>query len=126
MKQPRKIHHIRADKEYCKKVAFGTKRDADLYIAKIKKESKRDKIPARSYLCYKCNTWHLTSWEAPDIENLICQINEDIDSLNADLEREYEKDTRFLSKALNEVIDLKRNMKKLELENRILRAGHIL
>ena len=123
MKQPRKINHIRADKEgYCKKVYFGSKQQADNYIAKLQKESTRSKVPVRSYLCYKCNSWHLTSWEAPDIENLICQINEDIDCLNADLEREYENDTRIMSTALNDVIDLKRNYTKLELENRILKS----
>lgn len=122
MKQPIKIHHIRADEEYCKKVAFGTKKDADFYLEKIKKESKRDKIPERSYLCYKCNTWHLTSWEAPDIENLICQINEDIDCLNSDLELQYEQDTRIMSKAINELIELRRSYTKLELENRILKS----
>ena len=122
MQQPRKIQHIRADKEYCKKVYFGTRQQADSYIAKIQKESTRQKVPVRSYLCFRCNSWHLTSWEAPDIENLIGQINAEIDCLNADMEKQYEHDIRILSTALNEVIELRRNFTKLELENRILKS----
>ena len=61
---------------YCKKVSFGTKQYADAYITKLQKTSQREKVPVASYLCTKCNCWHLTSWQQPDIDKLIKEFNQ--------------------------------------------------
>ena len=60
---------------YCKKVSFGTKQYADAYITKLQKTSQREKVPVASYLCPRCNCWHLTSWATPDIEKLMREVN---------------------------------------------------
>ena len=121
MKKPERIKLIKPEKEYCKKVAFGTKEAADYYLVKIKRNSKREKVPERSYLCYKCNCWHLTSWEAPDIELLFVQINSEIEELNKSIEKQYELDSGVMSQAVNELVQLRKDYKKLELENRVLK-----
>jgi uncharacterized protein YlaI len=44
----------------CTKVSYGSKKFADDDIKRIAKKSTRTNVPIRSYLCTKCNTWHLT------------------------------------------------------------------
>lgn len=121
MQKPRKIAHLHATKNVCKKVYFGTEKAANEHIAKLQQTSKRDKVPVRAYLCYRCNCWHLTSWEAPDIDLFIKHINEEVDELNAWNEREYERDTKLLSTALNELRDAYHRIKQLELEIFVLK-----
>ena len=72
---------IKTTGNVCKKVYFGTQKDADEYIEKLQKTSKRDKVPVHSYLCERCMCWHLTSWSAPDIEKVIKETNEEINEL---------------------------------------------
>lgn len=45
----------------CNKVRFINETMAQLYIAKLKATSNREKIPKRAYLCEHCSAWHLTS-----------------------------------------------------------------
>jgi len=45
----------------CKKTYFATQKAADFYIEKLQKSSNRQKVPVNSYLCPKCNLWHLSS-----------------------------------------------------------------
>lgn len=118
MKQPNKIAHFNPTKNVCKKVYFGTMEEADKHIAKLQKESKREKVPVRSYLCPKCNCWHLTSWSAPDIEHFVEQINREIDAFNAQIEKDYIETTRELSHAINIAVDLKKE--NLLLQNQIV------
>jgi hypothetical protein len=119
MQKPPKIIKIFETKNICKKVYFGTKEAADKHIARRSKEEKAK--PATSYLCHKCNCWHTTSWTAPDIHQVIEEINDEIDRLNEWTEQEYEKDTRTLSNALNQTLDLIKENKRLELENFVLK-----
>ena len=51
----------------CKKVKFINQEFADSYVAKLQKTSKRSRKPIRSYLCTKCNVWHITSAEEKDL-----------------------------------------------------------
>ena len=121
MRKPPIIKKIYLDKELCKKVYFGTKEEADRHIEKINKTSVRDKKPVRSYLCHKCHCWHLTSWDAPDILKIVEAINTEIESVNTFNEREYEKDNTTLNTIMNEHKDLLAEVKKLRLENYILK-----
>ncbi len=116
MKQRKKILRIYEEKQICKKVYFGTEKDANEYIDKLQRTSTREVKPVRSYLCPRCKCWHLTSWTELDIEYFLKQINEMIDSFNADQDREYEQDTKLFSTALNELVELKKENKRLELE----------
>lgn len=73
----------------CKKVKFDTKINADLYIAKLRRTSNRDKIPKRSYLCPHCRCWHLTSqqsYESLIIEDLKKQIGDLIEKHKKELQ----------------------------------------
>lgn len=121
MQQPRKIARIVETKIRCKKVYFGTKEAADNYVTKLQKNSKRDKIPVRSYLCSKCNCWHLTSWEAPDITKIFEEVNDEIDRVNAEMERMYMQDSKVLTDRLNKFLELQKENKRLELEIFVLR-----
>lgn len=82
---------ISLDGKYCKKVSFGTKKVADEYIAKLQKESTREKVPVNSYLCTKCNCWHLTSWEIVDISKIIKYINEEVAKIAFDYNTDFDK-----------------------------------
>ena len=44
----------------CKKTSYSTENFANEDLKRLQ-SSKRNNIPTRSYLCHKCNTWHLTS-----------------------------------------------------------------
>lgn len=115
MQKPPKIIKIFETKNICKKVYFGTKEAADIHIARRSKEEKAK--PATSYLCHKCSCWHITSWTAPDIHQLIEDINAEIDRINDWNESQYEEDTRRLSSILNNTIEMNKEIKRLELEN---------
>ena len=89
----------------CKKVKFINQEFADSYVAKLQKTSKRNRKPIRSYLCPKCNVWHITSAEEKDLtsgrfvlwqelvikgqEKTIIELNNKINYLN-----EYHKEDR--------------------------------
>lgn len=45
----------------CKKVSYSTEKFADADIKRFKFIDDGRNKPIRSYLCIKCNTWHLTS-----------------------------------------------------------------
>lgn len=94
------IKHLKitADTKRCKKVSFGTKEFADAYIAKLQKESKREKKPINSYLCVKCNCWHLTSWEQVDVMKFVKETNEELEEIIKIYNSEYEKDVEMLGK----------------------------
>lgn len=64
----------------CKKVYFATEHDALFYISKINKTSNRAKKPVRTYLCNKCNSWHLTS--SSDYKQELVLAKEEISRLN--------------------------------------------
>lgn len=58
----------------CNKTKFASEKDAVFYITKLRKTSKRDTIPIRSYKCW-CGAWHLSSKKShtemlADIERL--------------------------------------------------------
>lgn len=44
----------------CKKTSYSSEVFANKDLKRLQ-SSKRNNIPTRSYLCPKCNTWHLTS-----------------------------------------------------------------
>lgn len=45
----------------CTKVKFGTEEYALFHIAKYNKLNSRDKLPASTYKCKYCKSWHITS-----------------------------------------------------------------
>ena len=72
----------------CNKTKYGSQKEADKDIDRIRKKSKRNTIPIRSYLC-KCGFWHLTSKE-DKFKIKLAEINMDnkkLDSLNKEVER---------------------------------------
>lgn len=80
----------------CHKTRFATKEDALFYLKKIRKESTREIIPVRAYLC-RCKAWHLTSQQAYNSGEV---------------------------KRLNDIINtLRENIKKLKTENALLRSN---
>jgi len=70
---------ITKNSKVCKKVYFATEADADYYIKKLAKTSKRDTKPVRAYLCEKCNCWHLTSWAEVDIDKAFQDIDAEVE-----------------------------------------------
>lgn len=116
MQQPRKLRKLQPDAQVCKKVYFGTKEAADEHIVRVQRVSTRDKVPVRSYLCHKCHTWHLTSWDAPDMLHWVSQMNKDIEAINNELGRQYEEDTRVMSNIVNDTIEDKKKIRALAKE----------
>lgn len=102
---------------YCKKTSFGTKAFADEYLAKIERESKRPKIPIRSYLCPKCNNWHLTSWEAVDIDNVAETIQADLDAIQETYEAQFEEDMKQMKLATTSLENVNVFYHNMRLEN---------
>ena len=60
--------------EHCKKASFLNKSAASDFINALKKKGKEN-IPVRSYLCKKCNHWHLTS-QQDEVGKLKLEIEE--------------------------------------------------
>lgn len=52
----------------CRKTSFSDEASALFYIEKLRRTSKREIVPIRTYLCPHCNTWHLTS--KPNFESV--------------------------------------------------------
>ena len=75
---------------YCKKVSFATESDADFYIKKLKRTSKRAVVPMRAYLCEKCFNWHLTSLQSIDVFSVLSDLNESKINVSR-LEKQLEK-----------------------------------
>lgn len=111
MKPQRKIIKIFETKNICKKVYFGTKEAAEFHI--IKRATEEDAKTARSYLCHKCNCWHITSWTAPDVEGVIAEMNAHIDTINADAEEWYLEHEDLVIELMNKIRELERELKKL-------------
>lgn len=62
------------DKKNCNKTSFIDQSNAEQYISKLQKTSKRKFAPVRSYLCEKCLNWHITSIE----DNRISIVKKDL------------------------------------------------
>ena len=45
----------------CRKSKYASEQAAELDIARIKRLSKRERLPQRAYLCPQCSSWHITS-----------------------------------------------------------------
>lgn len=63
----------------CYKTKYASQHFADLDILRIKKKSKRSRIPIRSYLC-ECGSWHLTSKD-DSLHDKIAFLSKEIDRL---------------------------------------------
>lgn len=114
----------------CTKVKYASKKMADEDIARIRKKSKREKIPIRSYLC-KCGGWHLTSREdmfkyseremenkkITELTELVKKLKDEISSLKDSTHREINKEVKTDAKvvALNDTI---RKLEKMLLNSR--------
>ena len=83
----------------CKKVSYSSEKFAQYDINRLK-NSTRSVIPIRTYLCVKCNTWHLTS---SALDNAV--LIQDLIKLNLLLENKNEK-------ALKQLSDLKAEIRK--------------
>lgn len=66
----------------CKKTYFSDEKQAQIYIDKLCKTSKRKSVPVRSYLCSKCSCWHLTSKED---KNIIRNTFKKVEELEAEI-----------------------------------------
>jgi len=106
---------IHSTSNVCKKVYFGTKEVADAFILKRSKEG--DARPATAYLCHRCNCWHLTSWETPDIDKLIKEIQNDIDMIQEEYERQYQEDINHIDYCLTKYQKMEIEVNNLRLEN---------
>jgi len=84
MKRPDKILKIYETKNVCKKVYFGTKEAAEDHIKKLANST--NARPAQAYLCHKCNSWHITSWTAPDYKMWEEHFNKEVERVNRDLD----------------------------------------
>lgn len=110
---PEKLR-IKETGNYCKKVYFGTQKDADEYIAKLQKTSKRDKVPVNSYLCERCKCWHLTSWTQLDIDKVLKEQDEKINDFIVDYNfalDDYMKWFRVASEEYQKMIIENHNLK---------------
>jgi len=114
MNKPKKILKLFETKNVCKKVYFATKAAADYHIKK--KSGEGGSRPAHSYLCFKCNCWHITSWTELDINAFIDQFNSEVDEVNKYMESCFNSDIQLMIDMGNELVDLRNKNKKLELE----------
>lgn len=55
----------------CKKKRYESRQNALHAIKLIQRTSKRNKVPQRTYQCYKCEGWHLTSMDAKSFNELV-------------------------------------------------------
>lgn len=116
-----KDFELKSNKKYCKKVSFATQADADYYIDKLQKTSTRDKVPINSYLCTKCNCWHLTSWEQVDLNKFVEDTNNELKEVFEEYYsafNDFSKTTKFIFDELEKAL-IERN--NATLENRILK-----
>lgn len=77
----------------CTKVKYSSEHFATLDIKRIKKLSKRNKIPCRTYYCKKCKAWHLTSKDIttvtrPRLSEGKIKYNNTMNNQNAVIENE--------------------------------------
>ena len=122
-----RLPRLETAKHYCKKTSFADEKTANYYLDKLKKSSRRAKVPVYAYLCTKCFAWHLTSWEQPDVLQMITELNEEIEEYNASMKAEIEAwntgmdlmaDTRNQNRnLLNELHEVK--MKNIALEGKL-------
>ena len=107
-----KNFELKLNKKYCKKVSFATQADADYYIDKLQKTSTRDKIPVNSYLCPKCNCWHLTSWEQIDLNKFVSDTNKEL----KEVFEEYDEAVTDMVKVTDTIL--------IELENALIERNN--
>lgn len=117
----------------CGKTSFATEVDADYYIDKLSKTSKRKDIPIRAYLCPKCCNWHLTKKQEvkdKETQELLSQIktlkrellicsranNKSNEKIN-NLKLEASKHSSIVDKLRGELIDYKGRYMRLVKEN---------
>ena len=116
-----KDFELKLNKKYCKKVSFATQEDADYYINKLQKTSTRDKVPINSYLCVKCNCWHLTSWEQVDLNKFTEDTNAELKEVFDEYEEAcniFLKNSELLLTQLDKALSDRNNAL---LENRVLK-----
>ena len=112
---------LKTNKKYCKKVSFATQEDADYYINKLQKTSTRDKVPINSYLCVKCNCWHLTSWEQVDLNKFTEDTNAELKEVFDEYDKAcniFLKNSELLLTQLDKALSDRNNAL---LENRVLK-----
>lgn len=66
--------------DQCKKAKYHSEEFALLDIAKFNRFSKGKRVPQRTYLCTKCNTWHITSQGGRIQNNIISEQEKTIDN----------------------------------------------
>jgi hypothetical protein len=106
----------------CKKVSYSSEEFADSDIKLFNMENRRLK-PTRSYLCLKCNTWHLTSSpisslvvkryykEIVSLKNMVNLLTKNVNTLKADVTRISN------SKSAVKLLKLQEECKKLKRDN---------
>jgi hypothetical protein len=109
----------REKKDKCKKVAFGSKGFADVYIKKLNAISTRAKVPVRSYLCH-CGVWHLTSLPISLEAELIShqEKNEILNELTEQLKKQI-KSINLNKTSSKEKIVIKSDERVIELQKGI-------
>lgn len=113
----------------CRKVSYGLQKFADYDIERLKK-STRSVVPIRSYLCTKCNTYHLTSSNLDRNifiqelikSNLLMQdklekVTRDLSELKSDLRNNY---TKILGKNTKDITIKKLKEQCLKKKNRFI------
>ena len=69
----------------CKKTKFATEAYAEDYIEKLRKTSKRERIPQSTYLCPNCHAWHLTSKKQRSVETENSKLRSHVTRLNKEI-----------------------------------------
>lgn len=86
-------------KAACTKVQYTSEAFAIADIERIKRNSKRDKVPQNAYLCSRCNFWHLTSQKIKSIK-AIEPLTKCIEKLKLEI-AEYKRTIADLKHKLN-------------------------
>jgi hypothetical protein len=125
----------------CKKSKYISERFALADISRIKKTSKRSKVPTRAYFCNICNFWHLTSQSDKKedfkkekmlaLENQVKSLKLEIETLkklsskeNKELNKQIKTDQRV--KELNErLVKLNKAFKQQREDNHTLISKNI-
>ncbi len=111
----------------CTKVKFANEGYAKFYLDKIRKTSKRGKVPVSTYLC-KCGSWHLTSQINHNDTNSLVKELSILKQLHTELKTSYDAQILKLKLEIDYLkgkhnrednISVKADSRILALQNRI-------
>lgn len=102
----------------CNKTKYGSQKEADWDILRIRNKSKRSVVPIRSYRC-KSGCWHITSKEDLFKNSEIEMRNNKIASLEEEIKKLREENASLKS------VDRKEVMLEAKVDQRVKRLNDI-